>query len=115
VAFTADGDILVADTGNRRVQLFSDGGAFIRAVPAAGSPSPLRRPRRAAMDASGRILVADPAAGAVFVFTVEGRSFRALVPPGDVEFAPADVVVSRAGRVYVADEALRAILVFEGF
>lgn len=113
VSFTADGDIVVADTGNRRIQLFSDGGAFVRAVPPPGAPNPLRRPRRVVDDEDGRLLVADPLAGAVFVFTADGRDVRVLVADGVPGFAPTDVAVSSAGQLYVADDASGGVLVFD--
>jgi DNA-binding beta-propeller fold protein YncE len=115
VSFAPDGNVLVADTGNRRVQVFTAGGAFVAAVPAAGMDNPLRRPRRAVADETGRILVADPVSGAVFVFARGGTSFRSIVPSGADDFAPTDVELSRSGEVYVADEASRSVMVFEGF
>jgi hypothetical protein len=112
VSFSPRGELVVADTGNRRVQVFSDGGAFLRSVPSPGLPNPLRRPRRAVIDAAGRTIVADPAAGAVFVFDTDGSLERAVAPGR--AFAPTDVELSRGGLLFVTDEASRSVLVFKG-
>jgi len=114
VSFSGDGDIVVADTGNRRVQWFTSGGAFQRTVPAEGQVNPLRRPRRVAVDDDGRTYVADPVAGAVFVFGPSGALERAVAPEGAGRFAPTDVVRTRTGDVYVADEANRSVYLFRG-
>jgi sugar lactone lactonase YvrE len=114
VSFSPRGEIVVADTGNRRVQIFSAGGAFLRAVPAAGNDNPLRRPRRALVDEDGRVIVADPAAGAVFVFGADGTAERAIVPEDAAAFEPTDVERTRAGALVITDGATRSVLVLEG-
>jgi DNA-binding beta-propeller fold protein YncE len=114
VAFGRGGEIVVADTGNRRVQVFTAGGAFDRVVPGRGVPNPLVRPRRAVEDESGRIFVADPRARSVFVFDEGGGLVRVVAPAGQDRFEPTDVAVTRAGRLFVADGANRTVYVFEG-
>lgn len=112
VSFAPRGELVVADTGNRRVQVFTDGGAYVRSIPGPGQPNPLRRPRRAVVDDAGRVIVADPAAGAVFVFDAGGALQRAITPGR--AFAPTDVERSRDGSLFVTDEAGRSVLVFKG-
>lgn len=114
VSFTSAGDIVVVDTGNRRVQIFSDGGTLRRVIPSGGE-SPLRRPRRALVTSDGRAFVADPGAGAVFVFDENGRFVRAIAPASVAGFSPTDVARTRDGRLFVTDENGRAVDVFEGF
>jgi len=114
VSFSPRGNIVVADTGNHRVQIFSDGGAFRRLVPAPGQPNPMRRPRRAVADPLGRVIVADPGAGAVFVFDPQGALERTIVPTGVDHFEPTDVEITRDGCLVVADEANRTVYVFKG-
>lgn len=112
VFFTPDGGLLVADSGNRRVQAFDADGGFIRMVPSDSTSSPLRRPRRAVMDPKGRIYVADPEAGRVFVFDENGRLVREVVPRGAKEFRPTDVAVSPTGLFYVTDTANHSLYAF---
>jgi tripartite motif-containing protein 71 len=114
VCFAPSGDVVVADTGNHRLQWFSDGGAFRRAVPTPGRDNPLRRPRRVVVDDDGRAYVADPTAGAVFVFGPSGELEREVAPSGVSRFSPTDVARTRTGDVYVTDEANRSVYVFRG-
>lgn len=116
VTFTGDGGVLVADSGNRRVQFFDMAGTFLKQVPDASSPAaarPLREPRRAVQDGKGRLYVADPAAGGVFVFGADDILARTIVPMGSTSFRPTDVAVARSGLIYVTDSASGSILVFE--
>jgi DNA-binding beta-propeller fold protein YncE len=112
VSFTGNGDLLVADTGNKRVQLFGNGGDFIKTIPAADEPNPMVQPRRAVMAGDGRIYIADPGAGRLFVF--DGTGFRqSFYPRGVEEFRPTDVEVTGAGLLYVTDAASRALYIFK--
>ena len=111
--FFAPGDmILVTDSGNRRVQLFDRDGGFVRMVPGNTAQNPLKRPRRAVMDGDGRIFVADPEAGQVFVFDQGGELVRTISPKGARRFRPTDVTVAPSGMVYVTDEATSSLYTF---
>lgn len=112
VSFTPQGELLVADTGNARVQFFSDSGTFLRAVPARGTASPMRHPRRAVATEDGSVVVADPAAGCLFEFANDGALTRTLVPAGAKRFEPTDVAVARDGRMYVTDRATQTLFAF---
>jgi len=112
VSFTPAGDLLVADTGNKRIQWFGSQGEFIQTVPAPGSPNPLVQPRRVVMAEDGRIYIADPGAGRLFVFDDTGLR-QSLRPRGAGEFRPTDVEVTGSGRLYVTDAAGRALYVFK--
>ena len=109
VSFTPDGELLVADTGNARLQVFSDAGQPRRVIPAAGSPNPLRHPRRAVAAEDGRVFVADPVARRVFEFGADGAVTRALVPEGVGPFEPTDVALGRDGTLYVTDTARKVV------
>jgi sugar lactone lactonase YvrE len=113
VSFTKTGDLVVADTGNRRVQFFGDGGNLVRVVPRADQDNPLVAPRRAVLDNSGRLYVADPEAGRLFLFDEAGGLERSLTPAGFDDFMPTDVKVTRNGRIFVTDAASRSLFVFK--
>jgi sugar lactone lactonase YvrE len=113
VSFTPRGDLLVADTGNARLQVFGDAGAFKRVIPAAGADNPLRAPRRAVMASDGRVFVADPAARRVFEIAADGAPARAIVPAGSAGFEPTDVALARDGILYVCDAASRTLFAFK--
>ncbi len=113
VSFAPRGELLVADSGNARVQFFTDAGTFKRVVPAEGEASPMRRPRRAVATDDGRVLVADPGAGRVFEFASDGVLVRAMTPVGNARFEPTDIAVARDGRFYVADSASQTLYAFD--
>lgn len=113
VSFTRDGELLVTDTGNRRVQLFSDGGTLRRVIPEAGAPNPLKLPRRAVQAPDGRIFVADPGAGRLFIFSASGALQSALVPEGVASFEPTDVAIVRGEQLFVTDATSASLYVFK--
>jgi DNA-binding beta-propeller fold protein YncE len=113
VSFTATGEVVVADTGNRRVQFFSDAGEPLRVVPADGEPNPLRMPRRAVVDRDGVVYVADPESGAVFIFDGQGRLSRGIAPEGVDGFQPTDLEIHRDGKLFVTDAMSRVLYVFK--
>jgi DNA-binding beta-propeller fold protein YncE len=114
VSFSPREELLVADTGNARVQYFSDTGAFLRAFPPEGEASGLVAPRRAIESKKGRVYVADPGAGAVIIFTPSGTLVGSFVPVDGERFEPTDVAVVK-GRVLVTDAASQSLVVFEEF
>jgi DNA-binding beta-propeller fold protein YncE len=113
ICFTRRDRLLVADTGNRRIVEFDDAGTFLRTIPPADTPSPLVRPRRAVMDGEGRVYVADPAAGAVFLFDEDGRPLAGIVPAGAGRFEPTDIAVVDATSLYITDAASRTLYIFK--
>lgn len=60
IAFTPNGELLVTDTGNKRILVFDRNGRFLRAHGGDGRlPGQFREPVGLAVDASGRVYVAD--------------------------------------------------------
>ena len=113
VSFTPGGEIIVADTGNRRIQCFTDAGEPRYVVPEPGDDNPLVLPRRAVVDEADRLFVADPEAGRVFVFDLSGRLLSELVPAGSDRFQPTDLEYHPDGRLYVTDALSRVLYVFK--
>jgi DNA-binding beta-propeller fold protein YncE len=112
VSFTPRGELLVADTGNARLQVFTDAGAHRRTIPAPDADNPMRRPRRAVAAEDGTLYVADPAARRVFVIAPDG-SIQGLVADATARFEPTDVALGRDGRLFVTDAATKSLLVFK--
>jgi len=113
VSFTSSGDIVVSDSGNRRIQYFTDAGEPQRVVPQGDQPNPLLLPRRAVVAGDGTMFVADPQAGGVFSFDAEGRFMRKIVPAGIEGFQPTDLEIHRDGKLYVTDALSRVLYVFQ--
>jgi len=114
ISFTPDGNLLVADTGNARLQLFSDGGTYLRQIPPPGVESPLHKPVRAVAAPDGRMYVADQTAGRIFVFTPSGMPAGSFMPEGATRFEPTDVELTTDGRLFVTDTAAQLLYVFKG-
>jgi DNA-binding beta-propeller fold protein YncE len=112
VSFGDAGELIVADSNNRRIQFFDGGGRFLRAIPSDSQSNPLKHPRRAVSGTSGHVFVADPEAGAVFVFDRAGVLVRTIIPEGVKRFHPTDVALTPSGLVYVTDTANSALFVF---
>jgi sugar lactone lactonase YvrE len=113
VSFASRAELLVADTGNRRVQVFTDGGVYRRTIPPADTPNPMRRPSAAVSGPDGHVYVADPGAERIFVFTPAGTLVRALVPEAVARFEPTAVAFSSDGALFVTDTASQALLILK--
>jgi tripartite motif-containing protein 71 len=113
VTFADDNRLVVADSGNRRIEIFDGGGTFLKIVPAVEEDNPMMRPRRAVMDDNGNLYVADPAAGAVFSYDKDGKLVKSIYPEGAGEFQPTDVEIDDGGRLYVTDVASRTLFIFK--
>ena len=84
IAVAPDGDLLVVDTSNYRVQRFTAAGKFVRAHGTVGSvPGSFARPKGIAVDGAGRIYVSDAAFENVQLFDAEGRLLMDFGQPGD--------------------------------
>ncbi|MFI5363619.1 MAG: OmpL47-type beta-barrel domain-containing protein [Elusimicrobiota bacterium] len=134
VALDASGNIYVADTNNNRVQVLSSTGAFRLAfslppLPAqhaderedrdADQPA-LGRPFGIAVDASGKIYVADPAGGRALVYGATGQLLLTLPIAGAakdgraVPGRPEGVAVSTDGYcLLISDHKLDRVLKFD--
>jgi uncharacterized repeat protein (TIGR01451 family) len=123
VAFDSNGRIFVADTGNSRVQVFDAAGRFLFKFGRNGGNGSLgagdgefRYPGGVAVDAGGRIYVADTGNNRLQVFDAAGQFLFKIgrnggdgTPgsgPGEFnEGGLQDVAVDATGRIYVLDAA----------
>ncbi len=101
LAVDADGRVYVADTGNRRVQVFDSEGHFLAAWQ--GGEADFVEPVDVAVDGRGRVLVLDADQGWVYRFDAEGQSLGRFAGPGDELFHPRGLAVDGQDSVYVAD------------
>jgi tripartite motif-containing protein 71 len=113
IAVNDAGEILVCDTGNRRVQVLGPTGNFLKSIEmCAGRPG--CEPVDVAVGEDGTIYVADSGLGRVVVLSADGRS--------KCEFAEAlgkrfvhlqSVAVSARGTLYVLDGGTDTVHAFE--
>lgn len=82
IAIAPNGDVLVAETNNFRVQRFTADGKSLRVYGEAGdTPGKFARPKGLAIDRAGRIYVGDAAFQNVQVFDGDGRLYMAFGQP----------------------------------
>jgi DNA-binding beta-propeller fold protein YncE len=104
VVTAPNGVIFVVDghnaTGNNRIVKLSGDGRFIEAFGETGyGPGQLRGPHAIAMDAQGRLFVADRANQRILIFDAEGNYVSRWTQFG----MPSDIWIDASGRIYVAD------------
>jgi DNA-binding beta-propeller fold protein YncE len=114
VAVGPDGSVYVTDTWNHRVQKFTADGKPIKTWGQYGQPtldnpasaSSLWGPRGIAVDAHGRVLVADTGNKRIVIFDQDGNYITEFgtsgFDPGQFD-EPAAVTVAASGTVYVTD------------
>jgi sugar lactone lactonase YvrE len=103
----AEGNILVADTGNARVVVFSPEGALLMSFGAYGTgPGQFRSPQRIAMGADESIMVSDFDNHRIVVFSPTGDYLYAFGSPGtgNGQFnGPLGISTASDGSIYIAD------------
>ena len=103
VAFAGDGSFFVSDGyGNNRIMHFSAEGTFIRQWGDQGAaPGQFNLPHSLAVDAEGRVYVADRGNSRLQIFTPEGEWFATW--ESSVLGRPWAVRIGEDGFVYVVD------------
>ncbi len=113
---TADGRILVSDSLNFRVQIFSPEGRFIKAFGSAGDgPGYFSRPRGVAADSDGNIYVVDALFDNVQIFNRDGGLLMAFGGPGTGygEFCLPTGIFIKNDTIYVSDSYNKRVQVFQ--
>jgi DNA-binding beta-propeller fold protein YncE len=111
IAVDANGNILVADTMNGRIEKFSPTGAFISAIGTKGTGhGQLAEPNGIAIDGTGNIYVAEVAhSHRVQKLTPDG-TFIAEWTPG--LYGPRRIAIGSDGSIYVVDSGRNRIVKF---
>lgn len=104
IALTPDGDVLVVDTSNYRVQRYTREGKFVRSFGTVGeTPGSFARPKGIAVDGAGRMYVSDAAFENVQLFDKDGRLLMFFGQPGDGKEGlnlPTGVTIDRDNVAY---------------
>jgi len=108
IAATAGGNLLVADTGNSRVQKMGPEGAYLAKIGSLGSgPAQLAEPRAVAVAPDGSIWVADTGNDRLQQWSSTFEWLRQVgsTGSGNGQFSrPGSVEVGGDGKVWVADQ-----------
>jgi DNA-binding beta-propeller fold protein YncE len=113
-----NGNLLIVDGGNFRVQEFSQDGEYLSSFGEIGRRGgQFSRPKGIGADKEGNIYVADTAFGNFQIFNAQGRLLLAVgirnSGPGPANFMlPAGLAIDEDGRVYMVDQYFRKVDVF---
>lgn len=117
VAVNSQGEILVCDSLNFRVQVFSPEGVFRRAFGKAGdNPGSFSRPKGIAVDSEDNIYVLDTLFDNVQIFDREGRLLLAFGSHGQGAgqfWMPAGIHIDSSDTIYVADTYNKRVQLFQ--
>lgn len=106
-AVNAEGQILVADSANNRIEKFSAEGVYVSSFGTLGSGNgQLKEPQGVAIDSAGNVWVADAGNNRIEEFSSAGAFVKTLGTIGSESGklkAPADVAIDSKGNVWVAD------------
>ncbi len=117
LALSPDGDeVYVADTGNKRIQVFDADGGFLREFGGGGAAAGrLEEPVGIDVDSRGLIAVADTWNRRVQIFDTHGVPLRQMTIPTWDTFSPdlKPFLAWGEENLYVADALHRRVLVFD--
>ncbi|XP_039606202.1 tripartite motif-containing protein 2 isoform X1 [Polypterus senegalus] len=112
VAASTVGKILIADSNNQCVQIFSNDGQFKNRFGVRGrSPGQLQRPTGVAVHPNGDIIIADYDNKWVSIFSSDGK-FKNKIGSGKL-MGPKGVSVDRNGHIIVVDNKACCVFIFQ--
>ncbi|XP_040892592.1 tripartite motif-containing protein 2 isoform X2 [Toxotes jaculatrix] len=112
VAASSLGKVLIADSNNQCVQIFSNDGQFKSRFGIRGrTPGQLQRPTGVAVHPNGDIIIADYDNKWVSIFSSEGK-FKNKIGSGKL-MGPKGVSVDRNGHIIVVDNKACCVFIFQ--
>ena len=112
-----EGNIIVGDTYNHRIQVFDNDGSFVRSFGSFGSSEDqLNKPYRVTVDGEGNIVICDGLNHRIKVVDIEGNFIRCFGTegPGESQLGdPRGVDVDGEGRIVVSELGNERVSVFE--
>jgi len=113
IAVDSNGNVLVSDTGNGRIEKFSPTGAFLSNIGTKGTgPGQLRDPNGLAVDRTGNIYVADTSNGRVQKMPPDGTFIAEWKGPEPGFYGPRRIAIGRDNSIYVVDQGHNRIAKF---
>jgi len=113
IAVDGSGNVLVADTGNGRIEKFSPTGAFLSIIGTKGSgQGQLGQPNGIAIDRVGNIYVADAGNHRVLTLKPEGTFIAEWKGPELGFYGPRRIAIGPDDSIYVADQGHSRIVKF---
>jgi len=113
IAVDGEGNILVVDTGNRRIEKFAATGAFLGTMEnKIGSQEQLSVPNRIAIDRGGNIYVADAGNHRTLKLAIDGTFVAEWKGPDPGFYGPRGIAIGPDGSIYVLDQGHTRIVRF---
>src|SRR5436190_547741 len=113
IALDSNGNILVADTGNGRIEKFSPTGSFLSVIASKGSGyGQLAEPNGIAVDQSGNIYVAEAGNHRVQKLAANGTFIAEWKGPDPGFYGPRRIAIGPDNSVYVVDQGRTRIVKF---
>ncbi|XP_069113293.1 E3 ubiquitin-protein ligase TRIM71-like [Argopecten irradians] len=111
-----DGNVVIADRSNNRIQVFNSDGTFCHRFGTSGTRNgQFDRPAGVACDNQGRIIVADKDNHRVQIFTIDGTFLLKFGEKGNKNGQfnyPWDVAVNSEGKILVSDTRNHRVQLF---
>ena len=113
IAVDGKGNILVADTGNGRIERFSPNGAFLSTIGTKGAGhGQLRDPNGIAIDRAGNIYVAEAGNHRVQKLAPDGTFIAEWKGPAPGFYGPRRIAIGADDSIYVVDQGHNRIAKF---
>ena len=116
ISVTSAGDIIVSDSLNFRVQVFSPNGSFMSSIGRMGDmPGTFSRPKGVASDSDGNIYVVDGLFDNVQIFDKRGRLLTAFGEHGAGYgnfWRPTGIYIDNNDLIYLSDSSNRRVQIF---
>lgn len=112
IAVDRNGNILVADTGNKRIEKFSPTGSFLSAVGITSGQEQLAAPNGIAVDRAGNVYVADAGNHRVQKLAPDGTLLAEWKGPDSGFYGPRRIAIGRDDSIYVVDQGRTRIVKF---
>lgn len=118
IALTPSGELLVADSGNRRIVLLAKDGTFIRemCVHAKKEYYALPNPNNVWAFKNGDFMVSDPLAARVHIFSSTGAALGGFGESGDAPgymSRPRGIAADSDGNIHVVDALFSRVQIFD--
>ena len=113
IAVDGNGNVLVADTGNGRIEKFSPTGTFLSTIGTKGTgPGQLASPNGIAIDRAGNIYVADAGNHRVQKLAPDGTFIAEWKGPEPGFYGPRRIAIGPDDSIYVVDQGHNRIAKF---
>jgi DNA-binding beta-propeller fold protein YncE len=113
IAVDANGNVLVADTNNGRIEKFSPAGSFLSILGSRGTgQGQLAAPNGIAVDRTGNIYVADASNHRVQKLAADGTSIAEWKGPDAGFYGPRRIAIGPDQSIYVVDQGRTRIVKF---